>query len=79
MQFECRIGNPARSIKQFAPIVVKNVKFRSSPILAGQFTVKIVGQREDDQEDPDISFSSLVRSVVKHFVSSFLNFYYSSL
>ena len=56
MQFACRIENPERCIKQSAPTVVKNVKFHSNPILADQFTVEIVGQREDDREDLDIRF-----------------------
>jgi len=54
VRFACRIENPERCIKQSAPIAAKNVKFRSNPILTGQFTVEIVGQREDNREDPDI-------------------------
>jgi len=56
VQFACRIENPERCIKQSAPIVVKNVKFRLNPMLADQFTVEIVGQREDAREDLDIRF-----------------------
>jgi len=36
--------------------VVKSAKSPSNPILADQFTVEIVGQREDVQEDLDIRF-----------------------
>ena len=56
MQFACRIENPERCIKQSAPIVVKNVKSRLNPILADQFIVEIVGQKEGDREDLDIRF-----------------------
>jgi len=42
----CRIENPGNCIKQSALIAVNNVKFRSNPILTGQFTVDIVGQKE---------------------------------
>lgn len=54
VQFACRIEKLERCIRQSAPTVVKSVKFPSSQILAGQFTVEIVGQREDVQEDLDI-------------------------
>ena len=43
-----------RCTRQSALIAVKNVKFHSNPILADQFTVEIVGQREGDLEDLDI-------------------------
>jgi hypothetical protein len=56
VQFACRIENPERCIKQSAPIAAKNAKFHSNPILAGQFIVEIVGQREGDREDLDIRF-----------------------
>jgi len=54
VQFACRIENPERCIKQSAPIVAKNVKFHSNLILAGQFTVETVGQKEGNREDLDL-------------------------
>ena len=56
MLFACIRIDPERCTKQSAPIAVKNAKFHSNPILADQFTVEIVGQREDDREDLDIRF-----------------------
>jgi len=56
VQFACRIKKLERCIRQSAQTVVKSVKSLSNPILAGQFTVEIVGQREDVQEDLDIRF-----------------------
>jgi len=56
VQFACRIESAERCIKQSVPIVAKNAKFRSNPILADQFTAEIVGQREDSREDLDIRF-----------------------
>jgi len=54
VQFACRIENPERCIKQSAPIAAKNAKFHSNPILAGQFTVETVGQKEGNREDLDL-------------------------
>jgi len=54
VQRECRIEKAERCIKRSVLIVAKNVKFHSNPILAGQFTAEIVGQREDNREDVDI-------------------------
>jgi len=65
VQFACRIENPERCIKQSAPIAVKNVKFRSNRILAGQFTAEIVGQREGDREDLDIRFYLIARRLLQ--------------
>ena len=46
--------------RQYALIAVRNVKFHSSPTLTGQFTVEIVGQREDHQEGADTKYGNLV-------------------
>jgi hypothetical protein len=51
--FDCRIENLERCRRLSALIVERNVKFHSNQILAGQSTVEIVGQREDDHEDLD--------------------------
>jgi hypothetical protein len=59
--FVCHIENPERCIRPSALIVVKNVKFHSNQIPADQFTVEIVGQREDDHEDLDTRHASYQR------------------
>jgi hypothetical protein len=46
--------------RQYALIAVRNVKFHSNPTLAGQFTVEIVGQREDHQEGADTKFGNIM-------------------
>ena len=74
MQFACRIESAERCIKQSAPIVAKNVKFHSNPILAGRFTVEIVGPREDDREDLDIRFHPAARSFASIFSKIFFYF-----
>ncbi len=78
MQFACRIENPERCIKQSAPIAVKNVKFRSNRILAGQFTAEIVGQREDDREDLDIRFYLIAKRLLQ-FSQNFLSFSFNPM
>ena len=74
MQFACRIENAERCIKQSVPIADKNAKFHSNPILAGQFTVEIVGPREDSREDLDIRFHPTARSFASIFSKIFFYF-----
>ena len=56
---------------QSAPIAVKSAKFLSDPILVGQFTAEIVGQREGNREVVDIRFiaGSSSRQVIKTYLS----------
>ncbi len=68
VQVACLIESLGRCIMQSALIAVTNVKFRSSLILADQFIVEIVGQKEDEQEDT-VTRRSLERVVTTFFYS----------
>ena len=51
VQVSCLIESLARCTVQSALIAGTSAKFHSNLILADQFIVEIVGQKEDEQED----------------------------
>jgi len=51
---QCRIENPERCIRQSAPIVAKNVKFRSNLMEADPYTAENVIPNEEQE---DIKFT----------------------